>query len=60
MVESRLNGRDISTKFITPALRGTGWNEMLKIQEVSFTKRRIIVCARLISHGRVQRADYER
>lgn len=31
--------RDICTKFITPALRNAGWDEMLQIrEEVSFAK----------------------
>ena len=35
--------RDICTKFITPALRKAGWDEMAQIrEEVSFTKGRII------------------
>ena len=39
-----LSERDICTKFITPALRQAGWDEMLQIrEEVSFTKGRIIV-----------------
>ncbi len=39
-----LSERDICTKFITPALRSAGWNEMLQIREkVSFTKGWIIV-----------------
>ena len=39
-----LSERDICTKFITPALRKSGWDEMVQIrEEVSFTKGRIIV-----------------
>ena len=39
-----LSERDICTKFITPALRKAGWDEMSQIrEEVSFTKGRIIV-----------------
>ena len=39
MYKRALSKRDICTKFITPALRRAGWNEMLKIrEEVSFTK----------------------
>ena len=35
--------RDICTKFVTPALRRAGWDEMLQIrEEVSFTKGRIV------------------
>src|ERR1700704_986794 len=54
-----LSERDICTKFITPALRGAGWDEMLQIrEEVSFTKGRIIVRGKLVSRGRAKRADY--
>jgi type I restriction enzyme, R subunit len=54
-----LSERDICTKFITPALRGAGWDEMLQIrEEVSFTKGRIIVRGKLITRGQAKRADY--
>jgi type I restriction enzyme R subunit len=53
-----LSERDICTKFITPALRNAGWDEMLQIrEEVSFTKGRIIVRSKLVSRGRAKRAD---
>lgn len=56
---SALSERDICTKFITPALRNAGWDEMLQIrEEVSFTKGRIIVRGKLVSRGRAKRADY--
>ncbi|WP_193368044.1 EcoAI/FtnUII family type I restriction enzme subunit R [Pelagibius marinus] len=51
--------RDICTKFITPALRKAGWDEMSQIrEEVSFTKGRIIVRGKLVSRGQGKRADY--
>jgi type I restriction enzyme R subunit len=54
-----LSERDICTKFITPALRQAGWDEMLQIrEEVSFTKGRIIVRGKLVSRGKAKRADY--
>jgi len=54
-----LSERDICTKFITPALRRAGWDEMLQIrEEVSFTKGRIIVRGKLVSRGQGKRADY--
>src|SRR5258707_3896754 len=54
-----LSERDICSKFITPALRNAGWDEMLQIrEEVSFTKGRIIVRGKLVSRGRAKRADY--
>jgi type I restriction enzyme R subunit len=54
-----LSERDICTKFITPALRKAGWDEMLQIrEEVGFTKGRIIVRGKLVSRGQAKRADY--
>ncbi len=54
-----LSERDICTKFITPALRKAGWDEMLQIrEEVSVTKGRIIVRGKLVSRGEAKRADY--
>ena len=60
MIDKRgLSERDICTKFITPALRGAGWDGMLQIrEEVSFTKGRIIVRGKLVAHGKAKRADY--
>ena len=53
-----LSERDVSSKFITPALRSAAWDEMSQIrEEVSFTKGRIIVRGKLVSRGR-ERADY--
>lgn len=54
-----LSERDICTKFITPAVKMAGWNEMTQIrEEVSFTKGRIIVRGKMVSRGRGKRADY--
>ncbi len=59
MNKGTLSERDICTKFITPALRRAGWDEMSQIrEEVSFTKGRIIVRGKLVSRGRAKRADY--
>src|SRR4029079_12231632 len=59
MDKRSLSERDICTKFITPALRSAGWDEMLQIrEEVGFTKGRIIVRGKLVSRGRAKRADY--
>ena len=59
MDKKSLSERDICTKFITPALRRTGWDEMAQIrEEVSFTKGRIIVRGKLVSRGKGKRADY--
>ena len=59
MHDGHLSERDICTKFITPALRRAGWDEMLQVrEEVSFTKGRIIVRGKLVSRGKAKRADY--
>ena len=59
MDKRSLSERDICTKFITPALRKGGWDEVLQIrEEVSFTKGRIIVRGKLVTRGKAKRADY--
>ncbi len=59
MDKRSLSERDICTKFITPALRQAGWDEMLQIrEEVSFTRGRIIVRGKLVTRGKTKRADY--
>ena len=59
MDKKGLSERDICTKFITPALRKAGWDEMVQVrEEVSFTKGRIIVRGRLVNRGKGKRADY--
>ena len=58
MDKKSLSERDICTKFITPALRHTGWIEIAQVrEEVSFTKGRIIVRGKLVSRGKGKRAD---
>ncbi|MGY6588486.1 MAG: EcoAI/FtnUII family type I restriction enzme subunit R [Wenzhouxiangella sp.] len=59
MNKKALSERDICTKFITPALRQAGWDEMSQIlEEVGFTKGRLIVRGKLVSRGKAKRADY--
>jgi type I restriction enzyme R subunit len=59
MDKRTLSERDICTKFITPALRRAGWDEILQIrEEVTFTKGRIIVRGKLVTRGMAKRADY--
>ena len=59
MEKRSLSERDVCTKFITPALRNAGWDEIAQIrEEVSFTKGRIIVRGKLVSRGKAKRADY--
>jgi type I restriction enzyme, R subunit len=59
MDKRSLTERDICTKFILPALKGAGWDEMLQIrEEVYFTKGRIIVRGKLVSRGKAKKADF--
>ena len=59
MDKKKLTERDICTKFITPAVKQAGWDEMLQIrEEVSFTKGRIIVRGKLVTRGKAKTADY--
>ncbi|MBP1467989.1 DEAD/DEAH box helicase family protein [Candidatus Chloroploca sp. M-50] len=59
MDKKSLSERDICTKFITPALRRAGWDELAQIrEEVSFTNGRIIVRGKLVTRGKGKRADY--
>ena len=59
MDKRSLSERDICTKFIAPALRGAGWDEMSQLrEEVTFTAGRIIVRGKLVARGRRKRADY--
>jgi type I restriction enzyme R subunit len=59
MNKKELSERDICTKFITPAVKRAGWDEMTQIrEEVGFTKGRIIVRGKLVTRGKAKRADY--
>ena len=59
MDKRTLSERDICTKFIMPAVKRAGWDEMLQIrEEVCFTKGRIIVRGKLVTRGKAKRADY--
>jgi type I site-specific restriction endonuclease len=59
MDKKALSERDICTKFITPAVKKAGWDELAQIrEEVSFTKGRIIVRGKLVTRGKAKRADY--
>ncbi len=54
-----LSERDICTKFITPALREAGWDEMTQFrEEVSITKGPIRVQGKMCNRGKRKRADY--
>lgn len=59
MDKKSLSEQDICSKFITPALLQAGWNSISQIREqVTITKGRIKVRGRLVSRGKVKRADY--
>ena len=59
MIMKDLSERDICTKFITPAVRRAGWDDLTQIrEEVFFTKGRIIVRGKLVTRGKAKRADY--
>lgn len=60
MIKSKLSERDICTKYITPALTNSGWNNHPRHfrEEVSFTAGRIKVRGKLVSRGKGKRADY--
>src|ERR1700757_2243175 len=54
-----LTERDICTKFILPALKRVGWDDLLQVrEEVYFTKGRIIVRGKLVSRGQAKKADF--
>ena len=56
MNKQDLSERDICTKYITPAVKQAGWDEMTQIrEEVGFTKGRIIVCGKLVTSGKAKR-----
>src|SRR5258706_4940342 len=59
MDKRSLTERDICTKFILPAVKRAGWDEMLQVrEEVYFTKGRIIVRGKLVTRGRAKKADF--
>jgi type I restriction enzyme R subunit len=54
-----LSERDICTKFILPAVKRAGWDEMVQVrEEVYFTKGRIIVRGKLVTRGKAKKADF--
>jgi type I restriction enzyme R subunit len=59
MDKKSLTERDICTKFILPAVKRAGWDEMLQVrEEVYFTKGRIIVRGKLVTRGKAKKADF--
>ncbi len=54
-----LTERDICTKFILPALKQAGWDDLSQIrEEVYFTAGRIIVRGKLVTRGKGKKADF--
>jgi type I restriction enzyme R subunit len=59
MDKSALTERDICTKFILPAVKRAGWDEMVQVlEEVYFTKGRIIERGKLVTRGKAKKADF--
>lgn len=59
MDKRALTERDICTKFILPAIKRAGWDEMMQVrEEVFFTKGRIIVRGKLVTRGKAKKADF--
>lgn len=58
IAKTSLTERDICTKYILPALKQAGWDEMLQLcEEFVISKGRIIVRGKLVSRGHPKRAD---
>ncbi len=54
-----LSEQDIRTKFITPAIKSAGWDEMTQLrEEVYFTAGRIEVKGKIVKRGDAKKADY--
>jgi len=59
MNKKDLSERDICSKFISPAVKRAGWDEMTQVrEEFSFTNGRILVRGKLVTRGKAKRADY--
>jgi type I restriction enzyme, R subunit len=59
MDKRSLTERDICTKFILPAVKRAGWDEMLQVrEEYAFTNGRIIVRGKMTYRGKRRRADF--
>jgi len=56
MNKKGLSERDICTKFITPALKDSGWNIKTQIrEEVAYTAGKIFVRGKLVQRGKQKR-----
>ena len=58
MEEKSLPEQDICSQYIPPAIQRAGLGMQKQVREVSFTNRRIIVCGKLHSRGKLRRAEY--
>ena len=59
MNKKQLSEEDIKTKYITPAIKGAGWDIKKNMrEEVSFTNGRVIVNGKTTKRGERKRADY--
>lgn len=59
MEKRSLTERDICTKFILPAIKRAGWDQMVQVrEEVYFTRGRIIVRGKLVTRGKAKKADF--
>jgi len=59
MDKKGLSERDICTKFITLALKESGWDIKTQVrEEVSYTAGKIFVRGKLVQRGKQKRADY--
>ena len=57
--ESVVTERNICTKFIVPAVKSAGGDEVAQIREkVYFTKGRIIARCELVTRGKAKKADF--
>ncbi len=54
-----LTEHDIRTKYITPAIKQAGWDEVTQLrEELYFTKGRIEVKGKIVKRGKGKKADY--
>ncbi len=57
--KKHLTEQDIRTKYITPAIKQAGWDEMTQLrEEVYFTQGRIEVRGKTVKRGKAKKADY--
>ena len=58
-LKKQLTEQDIRTKYITPAIKQAGWDEMTQLrEEVYFTEGRIEVRGKTVKRRKAKKADY--